>query len=189
MGSTKHIGTTLAILAPYLPYNVQVETGCGPCYIMSIDLTGTESCPIEVMTVEDCENGEGPLEYYDFESVLPILFGFSDLCTATLSNKIPAIEIAKHVFEEPDFFYTAKYYSRKATGGFAKAVVTAKETKSGKDAQVLTIYEGWGAEAAYIDEDGAESSMHVNAAGFVNKCRELYLAVGLESSQYVRKKA
>lgn len=175
------MGTTLEILAPYLPYGIEVETGVGRCRIMALDFTDAD-CELEVMTVEDCENGEGSMEYYDYANVTPILRSFEDLCTPLEDGTVPAIEAFKMLPFEEDIDWS------KAT---ARIEEPAPHSRPGH--KVLHLF------APVVGEDGGyilAMTNHWTISGaehtswprlFLKALHAQHVAVGLTPDQFIRK--
>lgn len=89
------MGTTIEILAPYLPYSIEVEHNA--------DVFGGRGR--EVLEGLNAFNGWAALSKSGGcppKNFLPVLWAFPDLCTPLEDGTTPAIEVAKLAFDLAD---------------------------------------------------------------------------------------
>ena len=97
------MGTTLEILAPYLPYGIEVaHAGWGRGVLSSIHAgrpsAGTEHLGRLVVDYKT-EHGHAN-KLLSPADVLPVLRSFADLCTPLEDGTVPAVEVAKLALSE-----------------------------------------------------------------------------------------
>ncbi len=81
------MGTTIEILAPYLPYGIEIQhQGWGGRHV----LTGLVTGEYAEGAAQAKGAGDVRLGY-----VLPVLYDFSDLCTTLPDGTVPAVEVAR----------------------------------------------------------------------------------------------
>lgn len=91
-------GTSLEVLAPYLPYGIEVETGMGPSRIISVDLL-RDGPEVETCTTEDWVNGEiNGTDYYHFSQITPILRPFEALVQPLKDGTVPLYEYVRFMW-------------------------------------------------------------------------------------------
>lgn len=162
--------TTLEILAPYLPYGIEVEA-CSPDGFRAL-FTGISDAmpnenPVHVRTVEDGFIGNS---CWPYEDVTPVLFGFADLCTPLADGTVPALKVAELLgyqgWGDP---YTLKY----SPDGGMHGTETIKVYRNGAD--FSRLFDSW-------QVTGQHASLKI-----VDYLRRNHFAVGLEESQFIRK--
>ena len=88
-------GTTLEILAPYLPYGIELETG------IDNGLRGRKA--LHSLTKDgylEVYNIYGGVQATLFTDVLPVLRPFAQLVEPLPDGTVPAVELAKQLFDD-----------------------------------------------------------------------------------------
>lgn len=168
-------GTTLEILAPYLPYKVEMAWVEAPndmlghgYYLRSLsDFEGHE------VAISNRASRES-FDWYPYSMVLPVLRPFSQLCTPLEDGTIPACQLANLIYAgSEDPITDAEFKDVSAGfGHFNELVVTVD------GAGIMCIYSDW-----LIDTYG---NCMVPPAAY-DYLRSLHFAVNLEPHQYIAK--
>ena len=170
--------TTIEILAPYLPYDVEVETPSGRMKVFAMDKWSISATYSKGGTT-GFEVGYG--------EILPVLFGFADLCTPLADGTVPAVEVAKMMIRRVCCTQQiSRYELHPQTDG---VVVYAYEPVPFQDERIY-------AKAFITDSDGllvhgkrSESWPVENLFKAIDYLRRNHFAVGLTAEQYIRKQA
>jgi hypothetical protein len=177
--------TTLEILAPYLPYGIEVEA-CSPDGFRAL-FTGIsdalpEENPVHVRTVED---GWTSNSCWPYEDVKPVLRSFADLCTPLEDGTVPAIEVAKLAtwvpaeLEQPHYLWLSSG-AEHDEDEYGNEYVCVRLCKLNGPNDLLYIFSHWD----IVTPNGFSNQFCV-----FDYLRSKHFAVGLTPEQYIRKDA
>lgn len=162
MSATATQGTSIAVLAPYLPYGIEMAWVEAP-----YDMLGKGHCLCSLSSWEGHEvaighrAASGMFDWWSYKNVLPVLRSFADLCTPLADGTVPAVQMV-------------------AIGSpHLKAITAAIE---GEDE--IHVKAGGGHCARLFKNDFEAGAMGLNQATYL---RSQHFAVGLEPHQYIRK--
>lgn len=170
MKDAQPVGTSLEVLAPYLPYGIEV---------VNVNVTMNEVHPRGIVrSVRLFTNGGAILTFAGGDAhsnnCRPVLKPFSQLCEPLEDGTVPACLLANLIYagsEEPITDAEFKEVSA-GFGHFNELVVTVE------GAGIMCIYEDW-----LIDTYG---NCMVPPAAY-DYLRSLHFAVGLQPSQFIAK--
>ena len=168
------MGTMLEILAPYLPYGIEVETGIGRCRILDVNLRSGTANPISAALAADVENGAWSTEFFGFDHITPVLRSFADLCTPLADGTVAACEVARAVLTTaPRLNWGRVSIDQPGTG----EVVVYVDNHSGVGFQKVSIWpDDW------VITGGSGSTLKA-----YDYLRSKHFAVGLSADQFIRK--
>lgn len=190
METQQATGTTLEILQGYFAHKIEVDVRYAD--VPDVDRGHLVSLRLDDPSVEVQfpAPGKFPFPFVQVHiqpsECLPVLYAFEDLIKQMPDGTVPAVTLAKLIFQEEDYTYVAMLYTAKENGGVAKVEVIVSENGS-NDYQTLVVYEGWGLSSYYTDEDGAEEVSSVSTDGAWDILRSMHIAVNLEPHQFIRK--
>lgn len=183
-------GTSLAVLAPYLPYGIELHTPRVPGLLIGLN-GGRFQCPVET-----CQP-EGPSESilrglfsYDYAEVLPILRPFSQLCDPLPDGFIPALVVASYLTND----WAARYRLEVRPGNLDCIHVDVFEQAGYMDEEevqvyVVNLYSDWNWDVLRCDEEGECYESCHNPADAIDYLRRNHFAVNLDPIQYIEKPA
>jgi len=175
MATTTTQGTSLEILAPYLPYGIEIQNSQGKrSRLIRLDINDRA----ESIVVEAGYVGDPSL-------ALPVLRPFSHLCHQLPDGTVPACVLAQLVVADDVLLQDATAvlddgdYDEDTDTEYAPDAiyVSAKDEFTGERVEV-TIYSDWSCD-----------QITYAPAAYINYLRSQHFAVGLEPHQYVEKTA
>ena len=168
--------TTIEILAPYLPYDVEVETPSGRMKVFAMDKWSISAT---------YPKGDNTGFEVGYDEISPVLFGFADLCTPLADGTVPAVEAIRLAFGWPKSFYIDRFIARHAVALDEQYVrIESFPSNSGGWIRLDNEHASW-------LFDGFDMPNHkvVNPLAAHAYLRRNHFAVGLTSDQYIRKQA
>jgi hypothetical protein len=175
-------GTTLEILAPYLPYGIEVETqrdGRGTLRWLSEDAAKVELSRFE----------PNPMRWRFLLEIKPVLRPFSHLATPLPDGTVPAVEVARlavglrlksHRPEQWSWSSVqARFYKRHKTNQPYLSIFYP--LSSGMMSPILEVTEDW----VFTQSNDCG----FDAAVLLDYLRSQHFAVGLEPHQFIAKAA
>lgn len=177
-------GTSLEILAPYLPYGIEVEViepygFAGERYkVWGIDMR--REFPVL------CDNDEKKTEYAFF-GLLPRLLPFAALCTPLDDGTVPAVEVAKLLLNDwaGEYIYTPVPNKMGVGTGFSVHVFTYHPEVGQAILRRISFTPDWNW-LSFIKWDGVLDHLE-NIPQAIDYLRRNHFAVGLKPSDYLPK--
>lgn len=169
-------GTTLEILAPFLPYGIEVEMLWFPLDEDRHTLRGLDSKTALPVLLGDADQGKR----CGLGACLPVLRSFADLCTPLPDGTVPAVEVAKMAIGSPHFVGYEKPNPR-FSGDSLMVSFGVMSTPC------LIVGNGkWS--MGWADADGNLNPC-LNQLDILDYLRRNHFAVGLSPDQYIKKDA
>lgn len=176
------MSTTLEILAPYLPYGIEVEYhGGGTRHLLNgLNFDGNQTW------FAATKSFNGWVEF-GLPNLLPVLRSFADLCTPLADGTVPAREVGRIVLENKQpFGRTIDFPSNGVFMQSGSARVNAflvDRDSNNVGAVQLLIDHNYDIEI----EDHSGALRHGNLIAAYDYLRRNHFAVGLTADQYIPK--
>jgi hypothetical protein len=181
-------GTSLEVLAPYLPYKVEMAWSEAPYDMLGMgyylrSLSDFEGHEVAISHRASRES----FDWYSYKSVLPVLRPFSALCTPLEDGTVPAVEVALMCWgiqSKGTRHFSGDYKARSLSGGNLIEVTNHQGTFRASmyhNANESSEEYRW---SFWRTEEGAAKPAW-NQHGVIDYLRSKHFAVGLAPHQFI----